>query len=230
MTVVIILATDDVIWTHATLVKSIIEASKLLWNKGDRILLVVGKEKDSIEMCIQDVLDSSLLSLISIVVQPVSKGTGHAVICCLPYLKPADKVLIMSGIFPHMEAGAMCDILKYPVGKDRVAIMTTTMENPGNCDRVICKNKIVKIVGFEDCDDREKSENIVNCGIYFGLGEMFMLRGPFLTSGIHLKYPITNIVNDIAVDIFHKCDVFSSDTTDAENKKKLDTVIDDSPF
>lgn len=226
MTVVIILATDDVEWTHATLVKSITEASKLLWNKGDRILCVVGKEKDSIEMFIQDVLDSNLLSLITIVIQPVSKGTGHAVICCLPYLKPADKVLIMSGVFPCMEADAMRDILKYPVGKDRVAIMTTKMENPGNIDRVICKNKIVKIVGFADCDDREDGENIVNCGVYFGLGEMFMLRGPFLTSGIHAKYPVTNIVNDIGVDIFYSSNIFSG----AENKKKSDTVIDDSPF
>jgi bifunctional N-acetylglucosamine-1-phosphate-uridyltransferase/glucosamine-1-phosphate-acetyltransferase GlmU-like protein len=205
MTVAIIIA--DFEEMDIIILKVIIEMYAFVGNDG-RILIVVGKNREIIETVIQDNLESNILSIITYVVQNVPKGTGHGVICCLPYFKPNDMVLIVTGPFFQITADDMRKLAKYPVGKERIAIMATRMENPCGYARVIYKNKIVKIIEDADCDDRERCENIVNCGVYFGLGEMLMRKSPFFMSGINSKYNFTNITNFVVVDVFESsCEI-----------------------
>ena len=89
MTVIIILATDG---NLNSLIRKIKEIEKM--DLPSRILIVLGKK--GVEMI--ETIDSMYFRLTFIyVVQPVSKGSGHAIMCCLPYLKQDDQVLILFG-------------------------------------------------------------------------------------------------------------------------------------
>ena len=187
-----------------------------------RILIVVGKYKELIDTVIQEHVAPDMLSKITYVMQPVPKGTGHAVMCCLHHLHMNDIVLILSGDVPYIKAETMESIIggsKETVGpkdlknlknlKDlkgafnKVRMMTMRLENPTGYGRVIDDGKgNVRIVEQRDCSDRDLEEKRVNCGIYYTTGRLLMIRLPFLScDNAQSEYYLTDIVKGQDVDV-----------------------------
>lgn len=182
-----------------------------------RILIVVGKYKELIDTVIQEHIAPDMLSKITYVLQPVPKGTGHAVMCCLPYLHMNDNVLILSGDVPYIKAETMELIIGSKNLKDlkdlkgafnKIRLMTMRLDNPTGYGRVIeDDNGNVRIVEQRDCAcacaSTELEEKMVNCGIYYTTGRLLMIRLPFLScDNAQSEYYLTDIVNkDADVEI-----------------------------
>lgn len=207
MTTVIILAGKNILDYMS-------EVEKFISGTKGRILVVVGKNDiQMIETVIQDCLEPTLASKITCVVQHAPKGTGHAAMCCLSHLKPSDQIIILT----RCVSAEMMRMMN-PVAKDRIRIMTTRLDNPAYVE-----NGNVKIIEDELCDDREKT---VNCGIYSMIGEMLMMRLPFLTiSKEKNTYNLSDIVNGVRVEM---CEVYGMNMETNVVKNVRDD--DDTPF
>lgn len=216
-----------------------------------RILIVVGKHKELIDTVIQEYIAGAMLSKITYVLQPVPKGTGHAVMCCLPHLHMNDNVLILSGDVPYIKAETMESIIGVSKNlknlKDlkgafnKIRLMTMRLENPTGYGRVIEDDKgNVRIVEQRDCSDRELEEKRVNCGIYYTTGRLLMIRLPFLScDNAQSEYYLTDIVNENA-DV-ELCEIDESrkyEVTGINTEMELEELVksvntqcdDDTPF
>lgn len=210
-----------------------------------RILIVVGKYKELIDTVIQEHVAPDMLSKITYVLQPVPKGTGHAVMCCLPYLHINDSVLILSGDVPYIKAETMelmtgNNNLNYSFNKIR--LMTMRLENPTGYGRVIEDDKgNVRIVEQRDCSNRELEEKRVNCGIYYTTGRLLMIRLPFLScDNAQCEYYLTDIVKGQETDV-ELCEIDESrkyEVTGINTELELEELVksvnaqcdDDTPF
>jgi bifunctional UDP-N-acetylglucosamine pyrophosphorylase/glucosamine-1-phosphate N-acetyltransferase len=222
-----------------------------------RILIVVGKYKELIDTVIQEHVAPNMLSKITYVLQPVPKGTGHAVMCCLPHLHMNDNVLILSGDVPYIKAETMELIMgvvsKETVGSknlkdlkgafNKIRLMTMRLENPTGYGRVIeDADGNVRIVEQRDCTcaSTDLEEKRVNCGIYYTTGRLLMIRLPFLScDNAQSEYYLTDIVNkDADVEI---CEIDESrkyEVTGVNTELELEELVksvniqcdDDTPF
>ncbi len=210
-----------------------------------RILIVVGKYKELIDTVIQEHVAPDMLSKITYVLQPVPKGTGHAVMCCLPYLHMNDSVLILSGDVPYIKAETMelmtgNNNINYSFNKIR--LMTMRLDNPTGYGRVIEDDKgNVRIVEQRDCTDRELEEKRVNCGIYYTTGRLLMIRLPFLScDNAQCEYYLTDIVKGQETEV-ELCEIDESrkyEVTGINTEMELEELVksvnaqcdDDTPF
>jgi len=214
-----------------------------------RILIVVGKYKELIDTVIQEHVAPNMLSKITYVLQPVPKGTGHAVMCCLPHLHMNDNVLILSGDVPYIKAETM-ELMTGPNNlKDlkgafnKIRLMTMRLENPTGYGRVIEDAEgNVRIVEQRDCAcaSTDLEEKRVNCGIYYTTGRLLMIRLPFLScDNAQSEYYLTDIVNkDADVEL---CEIDESrkyEVTGINTELELEELVksvnmqcdDDTPF
>jgi len=131
------------------------------------ILIIVGKYKEIIENEIAKYFSMNELMKLIFIDQIEPKGTGHAISCCLNFLKkesidPYSNVLILSGDVPLIKLETIQNILKLSN-----TILVTQLENPYGCGRILfVNNYIKKIIEEKDCTEKEKSIKYVNCGIY----------------------------------------------------------------
>ena len=221
-----------------------------------RILIVVGKYKELIDTVIHEYIAGAMLSKITYVLQPVPKGTGHAVMCCLPHLHMNDNVLILSGDVPYIKAETMelimgvsketgsknlKDLKDLKGAFNKIRLMTMRLENPTGYGRVIeDANGNVRIVEQRDCSDRELEEKRVNCGIYYTTGRLLMIRLPFLScDNAQSEYYLTDIVNEN--DDVEICDIPESrkyEVMGVNTEMELEELVksvntqcdDDTPF
>jgi bifunctional UDP-N-acetylglucosamine pyrophosphorylase/glucosamine-1-phosphate N-acetyltransferase len=172
-----------------------------------RILVVVGKGRDAIETVIQESCETAIVNKITYVFQSVPKGTGHAIMCCLPHLHMNERVLILSGDTPYIKAetlSLMSQCSKRTYGAfNKICLMTMHTDDPTGYGRVIEDDKgNVRIVEHRDCSDRELEEKRVNCGIYFTTGRILMMRLPFLSNAnAQSEYYLPDIVKGINDDV-----------------------------
>lgn len=139
-----------------------------------RILVVVGKGREAIETVIQESCETAIVNKITYIFQSVPKGTGHAIMCCLPHLHMNERVLIISDDVPYITAETM-------------ALMTRGSN--GTCSAF---NKIRVMT----------DEKKVNCGVYFTTGRILMMRLPFLSNAnAEFKYHLEDIVKGVDIDI-----------------------------
>lgn len=149
-----------------------------------RILVVVGKGREAIETVIQESCETAIVNKITYIFQSVPKGTGHAIMCCLPHLHMNERVLIISDDAPYIKAETM-------------ALMTRGSN--GTCSAF---NKIRVMT----------DEKKVNCGVYFTTGRILMMRLPFLSNAnAESKYHLEDIVTGVDTDVdIELCEVPSS--------------------
>ena len=180
-----------------------------------RILVVVGKGREAIETVIQESCETAIVNKITYVFQSVPKGTGHAIMCCLPHLHMNERVLIISDDAPYIKAETM-----------------TLMVNGTNPSG----GAFNKIRVMTD-------EKKVNCGVYFTTGRILMMRLPFLSnanaeSKYHLEDIVKGVDKDVDIELF---EVPSSNGTvgsfgplevpcQTELVKSVNTQDDDTPF
>lgn len=172
---------------------------RVIWEAdpiANRILIVVGKHRELIQMVINE--SSNIpYEKIEYVDQPTPKGTGHAVMCCLPHLKQNQPVLILSGDVPLIKTDTM-RVMISSSNRNYFCVMAATVENPTGYGRLLLdedKEKGYFIVEEKDCSDRERECKLVNCGIYSTYGGILMQYLPFLTTNNSQgEYYLTDIV------------------------------------
>ena len=179
-----------------------------------RILVVVGKGREAIETVIQESCETAIVNKITYIFQSVPKGTGHAIMCCLPHLHMNERVLILSGDVPYIKA-------------ETVALMTRGANPSGGAF-----NKIRVMT----------DEKKVNCGVYFTTGRILMMRLPFLSNAnAQSEYYLPDIIKGSNDDIdIELCEVPESDkyqvmgvnteTELVQLVKSANTQDDDTPF
>ena len=149
-----------------------------------RILVVVGKGREAIETVIQESCETAIVNKITYIFQSVPKGTGHAIMCCLPHLHMNERVLIISDDVPYIKAETMALMVKgtNPSGGafNKIRVMT--------------------------------DEKKVNCGVYFTTGRILMMRLPFLSNAnAESKYHLEDMVKCVDKDVdIELCEVPSS--------------------
>uniref|UniRef100_A0A6C0B2Y7 UDP-N-acetylglucosamine diphosphorylase n=1 Tax=viral metagenome TaxID=1070528 RepID=A0A6C0B2Y7_9ZZZZ len=130
--------------------------------KPFKIIVVTGKFHDIIKACLLKYIRIGDLTFVQ---QPEPKGTGHAILCCLPEYKDNEKVLIVNGDMPLMNVGALRKIAEHD---SDVSVLTASFENPTGYGRAIINKRgdLVEIIEEKDCSESEKLINIINTGIY----------------------------------------------------------------
>jgi bifunctional N-acetylglucosamine-1-phosphate-uridyltransferase/glucosamine-1-phosphate-acetyltransferase GlmU-like protein len=171
-----------------------------------KIFIIVGKYKELIASTINEYLDDSFKSLIEYVEQPEALGTGHAIKCCLDYLKyyPNTSTLILSGDVPLISYDTIENLLKKPN-----SLLVTELDNPFGCGRIILSNnKVVRIVEEKDCNQEEKLIKLVNCGIYQINSNILLDLIPKITNNNKAnEYYLTDLIelmiqHDLSIDYY----------------------------
>jgi len=156
------------------------------------IFIVVGKHKSQI----QDTVSKYTSFGITYVEQAIAKGTGHAVLCCLPYIicdNDDCKYLVLSGDVPLISRDLLVNLLN----TNNNTIAVTYKDEPFGLGRVTktSENTLMRIIEEKDCNDEEKEIKLTNCGIY-------------TLSLYDIKQTILKIKNDNAQKEFYLPDIY----------------------
>jgi len=130
----------------------------------DRILVVVGHEKDKVKA--QFAADRDLV----FIEQSEQRGTGHAVMCCREALSGFDgSVLVVAGDMPLVRRETLADLVDERVLRgDALTIATTELDDPTGYGRIV-RNKLGElqsIVEHRDCTEEQLAIPEVNVSYY----------------------------------------------------------------
>jgi bifunctional N-acetylglucosamine-1-phosphate-uridyltransferase/glucosamine-1-phosphate-acetyltransferase GlmU-like protein len=152
----------------------------------EKVLIVVGKHKDTIKNCIQSELN------IEYIMQDVPQGTGHAIMCCLDKLSANTDTLILSGDVPFISVQTLQRL-------ESNTILVTNLNNPHGYGRIITENGLVtRIVEQKDCTPEEGQIQMVNCGIYNLNSDYLRANIPLLSNNNNAReYYLTDIIHGV---------------------------------
>lgn len=144
----------------------VIQTAKTL-GTDHNILVVVGHGGQVVvEVCKDDDL--------KFVEQKEQKGTGHAVMQTLPYLREIEPTLVLYGDVPLIQSKTLKKLLEK--AGDGFGLLSLKTENPTGYGRVIRQNgKVVGIVEQKDASEEQKLIKEVNTGF-------MVLPTPYLNS------------------------------------------------
>jgi NDP-sugar pyrophosphorylase family protein len=124
--------------------------------------------------------------------QPIARGTGDAIKCCLPYIQDKDvNVLILNGDTPLLNT-TLDVFLKSPAP----SLMVTHLANPYGNGRIIMNKQgaFVRIVEEKDATEAERKVSLVNCGVYYITSHDLLQYIPQLScNNIQKEYYLTDI-------------------------------------
>lgn len=149
----------------------------------DYVLAVAAEIKPlTIEVVIPDnkiIKDYLINKKVSISIQESPKGTAHALLTGLKKYSDTDRVIVINGDVPLIRAQTLEYFIKNFYSDERVAFISTILENPANYGRVIRDehNNFLKIIEDKDLTDPDhRSIKEINTGIYLGKVEEFFKR------------------------------------------------------
>ena len=132
----------------------------------DKVFIIVGHKNDIVQKSFEN---HQFANKINFVLQDPQIGTGHAIQVLSKELKTfKGKLLVLNGDVPLIESKTLKSLIKFHDKKQADAsIITTTLENPFGYGRVFLKNdQIDKIIEEKDCNNDQRTNNIINSGIY----------------------------------------------------------------
>lgn len=193
-----------------------------------KIFIIVGKYKNSIKKTIDQYL-FGWKDNIQYIIQENPNGTGHAILCSLPYIQSDyidENALILSGDIPLISS----DTLRIMNGDDN-KILITNLKNPFGYGRIITdqNNKIIDIVEEKDCNEKQQLIKTVNCGIYNilvkDLVEIIPLitnnnkaREYYLTDMFHIMIERNKPISSYELNMFCQYEIMNINTKkDLEN-------------
>ncbi len=125
---------------------------------------------------------------VELVVQPVSNGTGGAVIAAADAIDPAAPVVVLSGDVPLVSAAAIAELAAAHVRSGAAATMATTvLDDPAGYGRVVrdADGAVARVVETKKAGDATADEleiREVNTGIYAFAGEALLKALPRLSA------------------------------------------------
>ncbi|WP_375056526.1 bifunctional UDP-N-acetylglucosamine diphosphorylase/glucosamine-1-phosphate N-acetyltransferase GlmU [Zobellella sp. DQSA1] len=121
-------------------------------------------------------------------------GTGHAVAVALPHLADGDKVLVLYGDTPLLQAETLSRLLAaYP--KDGIALLTVKLDNPAGYGRIVRENgKVTGIVEQKDASAEQLAIDEVNTGVLVAeAGQLKRWLGRLDSDNAQGEYYLTDI-------------------------------------
>ena len=144
-----------------SMINRVINVAKKL-NPVD-IIVIVGFKK---ELVMNEVNNEN----VTFVIQKEQKGTGHAILQCMPKItKAAGNILILSGDVPLISYNTLMDFIDFHnKQKSKASLISTDLENPDGYGRIVKNdnNRLTKIVEHKDANNQELSISEINSGIY----------------------------------------------------------------
>ncbi|ABM71885.1 UDP-N-acetylglucosamine pyrophosphorylase [Prochlorococcus marinus str. MIT 9515] len=144
-----------------TLLQRVIDSCNEL--KPDKIFIIVGHKS-------KEVKDSVFKNNnIHFIVQKPQKGTGHAVQVLSQKVKKHDgKLIVLNGDVPLIKGETLKKLIHYHDSqKADVSLITTKKKNPHGYGRVFAKDNLIEmIIEEKDCNNVQKSNLLINAGIY----------------------------------------------------------------
>ncbi len=125
---------------------------------------------------------------VELVVQPVSNGTGGAMIAAAQAIDPAAPVVVLSGDVPLVSAAAIAELVAAHVAGGAAATMATTvLDDPTGYGRVVRDERgaVARVVETKKAGDATAAElqiREVNAGIYAFAGEALLAALPRLSA------------------------------------------------
>lgn len=134
---------------------------------AEDVVVVVGHGREEVSAYLTKAFGAKVRTA----VQETQQGTGHAVRCALPALKPeADQVLLLCGDTPMVEAE---ELAKLPAALDaatgsKLALLTARLPDPTGYGRILRgdRGEVIGIREQKDATPKERAIDEVNTGIY----------------------------------------------------------------
>lgn len=138
----------------------VIDASKAAG--ADKVCAVVGHCADMVKETLGGACEYAL--------QAEQKGTGHAVMQAMDFIKSADgEIVILNGDTPLVTADAIKDAVEYHrTSGNKATVITAILPDATGYGRIVrgADGGVKKIVEQKDATDEEKKINEVNSGMY----------------------------------------------------------------
>lgn len=131
---------------------------------GNNVILVIGHQAEKVRQVVSEKVD------VLFALQKEQLGTGHAVLCALPYIPShIDEVIILCGDVPLLTENTLIRLYDDHVNAGRdVSLLAVEIENPKGYGRLLInKNReLTGIVEESDATDEQRKVKLINTGIY----------------------------------------------------------------
>jgi len=149
-------------FSMATAVERVLRSCEAL--NPDRRLLIVGHQAERVEQSL------AAHAGLEYVRQIPQNGTGHAVQQLLEPLGAFDgDLLVLNGDVPLLRESTLADLLEQHRGSGRaVTLLTAHLDDPTGYGRVFCdaEGRVQQIVEHRDCSPDQRTNTLINAGIY----------------------------------------------------------------
>lgn len=144
------------------MVMYVVETAKRV--AGNNVILVLGNQADKVREIVAE--NDELIYAI----QKDQLGTGHAVLCALPYIpEHIEEVVILCGDVPLLSSDTVIRLIDGHIkAKCDISLLAVEVDNPTGYGRVILDEDlhVSKIVEEADATDEQKRIRTINAGIY----------------------------------------------------------------
>lgn len=157
-------------------------------------------------------------------------GTGHAVLKALSKVNPGNKVLILCGDAPLIQADSLCRLVNLVTDEKQIALMTAILLDATGYGRIVrnTQQQLVKIVECKDTNSEQANIQEINTGIYC-VPQTLLQRwlGQLNTNNSQGEYYLTDIIamavnDDIAINTSHPSD--TNEILGANNRLQLTQI------
>jgi UDP-N-acetylglucosamine diphosphorylase/glucosamine-1-phosphate N-acetyltransferase len=131
---------------------------------GDEVIVVIGNQAEKVREVV------SKEAPLKFAYQNQQLGTGHAVLCALPYLPDAcEDVVILCGDVPLITAETIFKLMEsHKKNRHDITVLAVEMDDPKGYGRILTDKRglVCGIVEEADANEDHKKIRTINTGIY----------------------------------------------------------------
>lgn len=177
---------------------------------ADNIVSVIGHKADMVKETLEDAC--------SFAIQSEQKGTGHAVMQAIEFIKKAeDSVVILNGDAPLIKSETIKKVIEFhKENKNSVTVITAVLDDASGYGRIIRNSNgdVAKIVEQKDANEEEKKIKEVNSGMYvFDSTDLLYALDKLTPNNAQGEYYLTDTV-EILLNAGKKAGAYIIDDSD----------------
>jgi UDP-N-acetylglucosamine diphosphorylase/glucosamine-1-phosphate N-acetyltransferase len=131
---------------------------------GKHVYVVVGHQAQDVQRVVAEDFN------VQFVQQNEQRGTGHAVLCALPFIpREIENVMILCGDVPLISEKTIAHLIADHLRAERdITMLAVQLDNPKGYGRVLFNKEraLIGIVEEADADAQQKLMKVINTGIY----------------------------------------------------------------
>jgi bifunctional UDP-N-acetylglucosamine pyrophosphorylase / glucosamine-1-phosphate N-acetyltransferase len=174
-----------------TLLAHVIAAASRVVPAND-VFAIIGHQADRVRAAVEG-------TGINFILQPVQRGTGHAIMVARDPLEAYDHVIVLSGDAPQITAQTIALLLNFHLDeKAAMTLLSADLEDPTGYGRVLRKNRrsaeVQAIVEEKSASAVQKKVREINAGFYvFAAPQLFSHIEKLSTANPHSEYYLTDM-------------------------------------